>query len=1251
MIALKHTLTTAALFICTQWVFSQQGDNAATPLPKYLDPKAPIEERIDDLLPRLTLEEKVIQLSDSWGSKGIPRLRIPAMLKTEGLHGQSYSTGATIYPQPIEMAGTFNTGLITQVGKATAIEAKAANLRVSWSPVLDVARDMRWGRVEETYGEDPYLVSRMGVAWIRGFQGEHMIAVPKHFAGHGEPLGGRDSHDVGLSDRVMREIHLPPFRAAIKEAHTGGVMAAYSTWNGVPDNGSVELLQKILREEWGFDGIVVSDCSGPENFLRKQSVVPDLEEAARLAILAGVDIECGSCYPKALVPAIQKGVLPEAALDANLRPVLRAKFRLGLFENPGSGKMVWEKLSAYDTPEHRALAKEVAVEGSVLLKNDNKLLPLRKDIGTIAVIGPNADMAQTGDYSASPAPGQLITVLQGIRSHVSSGARVLYAKGCGVQSPDSSGFSDAVKIAGQSDIVVLVVGDYSTREFDKSSSKEKATSGENVDGATLEIPGVQRQLIRRIQATGKPVVLVLVNGKPFTLTWEAEYIPAILETWYPGEEGGNATADLLFGDRNPSGRLPVTFPRHVGQLPLHYDYEPSGRNYDYYDMPFTPLYRFGFGLSYTSFQYSHLRATPKQGDPGFVTVSADIENTGNRDGEEVAQLYITDMVSSVITPVIQLEGVQRISLKKGEKKTVVFELTPYQLSLLNGKMTRVLEAGAFRVHVGGVSPEPPAGSTEHKQKIGFKDPSQGISGEFTVPESYQAAFTTELTAPATVKGGENFQASVTVRNQGRLVDIAAIKLYGDTLLDTWRFEVEPGETKTHTFTTALFRSGEQHLTAIVGEKRTEASVTVSEAPARLTLTGTRTKVSDDGVLFYNAIAWNTGSKPYKGKIRILVDDTAVAETPVDLQPGEQHTVQMEYAFPRSGTFRVKAGDASEQPLVVPGGVSLALQDPLVYLDFEDATATSVRNKIGGRVLPVEGTPRYLPGRRGRAFQSDNKETFIRTEKLDLYRKPFTLAAWVNITNLDNGQAGFWGGQAPMGADVDNTGTVLSAGVSNGHLALSFQDRDARGNATVPTGSWVHIAYTYDPTKEQGTVYLNGQPDKASPQKPYTGPLDRIGSAAPFNHGNFAMDEVLVTRSCLGPDAIRQLADKGPEALQEGEIVTDWRPTPSIITTLRSWATIPANSGIRVVVESGDSQGNPIDSRTVELLSGNQARTIRGLKPGTQVRLHIWLTTKDWNTLPQLSSLFLSGDKGEPLRWSTTSEWQKTTVTGSVKIGK
>jgi beta-glucosidase len=805
---------------------STASGNASTAvgMPKYLDPGVPIEERIDDLLPRMTLEEKVIQLRDDWGSKGIPRLKIPALLKTEGLHGQSYSTGATIFPMPIEMASTFDTGLINQVGKATAIEAKAANLHVSWSPVLDVARDARWGRAEETYGEDPYLVSRMGVAWIEGFQGEGMIAVAKHFAGHGEPLGGRDSNDTGLSDRTMRNIHLVPFRAAIEEAHLGGVMAAYSTWDGTPNNASRELLQNILREEWNFDGIVVSDCGGPENFLNKQSTVTNLEQACQLAILAGVDNECGEAFKQALVSAVHDGLLKESDLDVNVRRILRAKFKLGLFENPGSPNMVWDKLSAYDTPEHRAIAREVAVEGSILLKNDGKLLPLSKDIKTIAVIGPDADVAQTGDYSATAGTNQLVTVLQGVKSHVSAGTKVLYARGCGVLSKDTSEFAQAVDVARQADAIILVVGDNS------GALKEKSTSGENNDGATLEIPGVQRELIKEVQATGKPVVLVLVNGKPFTLAWEAENIPAILETWYPGEEGGTATADLIFGDRNPSGRLPITFPRNVGQLPLRYNYLPTGRNYSYYDMPFTPLYRFGYGLSYTTFQYSNLAT--KVNDDGSATVSAEVENTGARDGDDVVQLYLTDIYTSVITPIMELKGVHRITLKKGEKQTVTFELTPYQFSLLNADMVRVVEPGTFRVHVGGASPEPPSGSDMHKQKIGFKDATQGVSGEFAVTKTYRADFVMNLKTANKVHKDEIFPATVTVKNQGNLLDMAEVKLYGDTLLASHRFEIAPGETRTYTFKVALGKPGKQTLTTILGQSAISHVIQVSKAAAK-----------------------------------------------------------------------------------------------------------------------------------------------------------------------------------------------------------------------------------------------------------------------------------------------------------------------------------------------------------------------------------------------------------------------------------
>lgn len=781
--------------------------------PAYLDSSLPVSKRIDDLLPRMTLEEKISQLIDDWGSPAIPRLRVPALLKTEGLHGQSYATGSTIFPMPIAMASTFDTALIREVGETTAEEAREAGIRASWSPVLDAARDARWGRVEETYGEDPYLVSRMGVAWIKGFQSLGMIAIPKHFAGHGEPLGGRDSHDVGLSERELRNFHLVSFRAAVEEAHAGGVMAAYSTWNGVPNNASSNLLTQILRQEWGFRGIVVSDCGAVENLMTKQSVASSLEQASAMAIRAGVDINCGTAYKKALASAVHQGILKESDLDPNVRAVLRAKFSLGLFEHPGTGKMVWEKLPGYDSPSHRALARRVALESAVLLKNDHGILPLDKHIGSLAVIGPNADLPQTGDYSAKPSAGQLVSVLAGIRKLVSPATHILYARGCDVDTEDSSGIAEAVRAARQADAVVLVVGGNSRKDGGP------ITSGENYDGATLEIPGMQQRLIEAVSATGKPVILVLVNGKPFVLGREAKEVSAILETWYPGEEGGDAAAALLFGDANPSGHLPITFPRSVGQLPLRYDYYPSGRKYAYYDMPFTPLFRFGYGLSYTSFRYSHLEITPEKGNPGFVTVSAMVRNTGDRDGADVVQLYVTDVVSSVITPVIQLKGISRVFLRKGDSARVSFHLTPYALSLLDRDMKRVVEPGLFRVHVGGASPVPPEGNDHHKQQIGFTDPSEGITGAFTEPVAYGADFAYDLKAPARAMPGKPFPVTVTVTNRGNLLDVAKLTLFvSGTAADTYRFEVPPGGTRAHVFLVSLPARGDEQLALVAGKK-------------------------------------------------------------------------------------------------------------------------------------------------------------------------------------------------------------------------------------------------------------------------------------------------------------------------------------------------------------------------------------------------------------------------------------------------
>jgi len=793
--------------------------------PKYLDPRVPVEQRIDDLLARMTEEEKVEQISNDKGSVAIPRLKVPALLKTEAIHGQTFATGATIFPQAIAMGATFDPELIERVAKQIGIESKAANARSAWAPVLNVARDARWGRVEETYGESPYLVSRMGVAWIEGFQSEGLIAVAKHFAVHGAPLGGRDSNDVGYSERVMREIFLPGFRTAIEEAHAGGVMPAYSAWQGVPDNASPVLLQQILRQEWGFDGIVVSDCGALENVFQKQAVAGTLQEAAALGIRNGVNLNCGDTYKTWVAKALEARLITKAQLDDAVRPVLRAKFRLGLFENPPPDKLLQDQLSLYDSPQARAMAREVEVEAAVLLKNDNHLLPLKKDIGTIAVIGPDAERGQTGDYTPRPVAGQVVSVLDGIRSHVGANTKVVFA--AGLEKPastDTSKFAEAVAAAKTADVAVVVVGDNSRPKGGK------ATTGEGFDSATLELPGAQRELVRVIEATGTPVVLIVVNGKPFTLAWEAAHVPAILVTWFPGEEGGDATADLLFGDRNPSGRLPLTWPRSAGQLPLTYDYLPSGRGYDYADMPGTPQWRFGYGLSYTQFQYSNLRVVSKDGDPGFVTVSADVQNVGQRDGDEVGQLYVTDVVSSVMTPVVELKGMVRVALKAGEAKTVSFHLTPYELSLLDANLARRVEPGVFRVHVGGVVPDVVQGvkgtDDQRKRKIGFTDPAQGISGEFNEPKGYSARFHYTLDVPAKVANGRVIPVTVTVRNNGNLTDVTKVKLYCGSLLESWSFEVAAGQTKTHSFHTAVSKSTD--IAVVAGEQMVIKKISVDD---------------------------------------------------------------------------------------------------------------------------------------------------------------------------------------------------------------------------------------------------------------------------------------------------------------------------------------------------------------------------------------------------------------------------------------
>jgi beta-glucosidase len=1210
---------------------------------KYLDPATPVENRIDDLLRRMTIDEKVSQIVDSWGSSGIQRLSVPPLLKTEGLHSQSYSTGATIFPQALAMAATFDPDLIGKVGEQTAIEAKAAHLRASWSPVLDVVRDVRWGRTEETYGESPYLVSRMGVAWIEGFQGQGMIAVPKHFAGHGQPMGGRDSQDIGLSDRTMREIHLPGFRAAVEEAHAGGVMAAYGLWDGVPDNASTTLLQKILRQEWGFDGMVVSDCGGPEHFLSKHAVVDNQEEGVALAAAAGVNMECGSLYKAAMAKAVADGFVTETQLDAVVRPTLRTKFRLGLFENPTSAKMIWDKLPEYDTAQSRELAREVEVEAAVLLQNDSHVLPLRKSLKTIAVIGPNADLAQTGDYSPKLAPNQLVTVLQGVRSHAGPGTQVLYAPGLSTPlSTDTSKFDEAVAVAKKADVVVLVVGDNSRPGGGES------TTGENRDGATLEFPGAQRDLIKAVVAAGTPVVLVVVNGKPFTLGWEAGHIPGILVTWYPGEAGGEATADLLFGDRNPSGRLPITWPRSAAQLPLYYDYHPSGRGYNYYDLPFTPQYRFGYGLSYTRFQYSNLTIKPKDGDPGFVSVSADVQNIGDRVGDEVAQLYLTDEVASVSTPVIELEGIKRIKLKAGETGRADFELTPYQLSLLDANMVRRVEPGRFRIHVGGMSPDVPKYmNQDRKAKIGFTDPEQGISGEFTEPKPYAAHFVYRLDLPEKASSGQPFAATVTVRNDGNLTDVTEAKLYDSVELASWRFELKPGEEKTHVFDVSVYKPGDMALVA--GSQIITQAISVVASPAHLVFESLHLDVDRDADLQVNAEARNAGSVPYQGELALKVDGQVVpGALSLSLLPGEKRKVTLSHQFAVGGLYRVQVGDEPERVVVVPGGVSLALRNSLVNLKLNEGQGSSTRNEATGKLLAFRGTPQWVEGKSGTGLRTSTAAS-VDAGGIQLYRKSFTLSAWIRVDALgDKNELGLFGGQAPMGADQDNTGTILDAGIRNQKLFLGFHGRDLQGSQDVPLGTWVHVTYTYDAVLQKASLYLNGSLDRTGNQASYTGPLETIGDAPTLQHGRYTMDDVIVTQDCLSPELVRLLFQKGYDALLRGSFISGWRPYEEGVQSVEAATEMEPGSKLSLIVETGDAAGKVLDSKTIELGPGKHVYPLKLAKPGEQIRFRALLTASADGQSPVLRAVCLAGPR-KTERWSTPSEWDGGTAEKSVAV--
>jgi len=759
-------LTCLVIFGAT--ALTQEKTEPRNTLP-YRNPKLAIEDRVSDLLSRMTLEEKVEQICGGrernisvidptgtftdesaratlaqWGNPDQPfpaknaailrngvqrylrektRLGIPELFMGEALHG-FMEDGSTSFPQAIGLASTWDPQLVKQVFTAAGDEAGSAGAGQVFTPVLDIARDPRWGRTEETYGEDPYLVSRMAVAAITGLQGDtfdidrhHVVATMKHFAVHGQPEGGTNTAPGNYSERIIRENFLVPFQAAVQEAHVGSVMASYNEIDGIPSHINHWLLDKVLRQEWGFRGYVTSDGDGLQMLIQTHHVAANKSDAARLAIAAGVDYDLsdGSVY-RTLLYQVKQGIVPQSELDRAVSRVLATKFRLGLFDNSLVDPDYAEKTT--NSADHRALALKAAQETVVLLKNDKNLLPLdlnnRSKLKTIAVIGPNADGLHLGGYSRKPAHG--VTILQGIQDRVGSRAKVVYAEGCRFTNKhqDWHGWFDdnvelvdpktqvdkikeAVEVAKNADVAILVVGE------NESSNREAWSEQHRGDRDSLDLLGAQNDLVKAVVETGTPVVVLLINGRPLSINYIAEHVPSILEAWYVGQEGGTAVANVLFGDVNPGGKLPITFPHSVGDLPDFYNHKPSA-NRSYAFSTREPLFPFGYGLSYTTFKFENLRIEPAQiQSGGSAKVSMDVSNTGSRQGDEVPQMYIHQKIASVTVPVKELRGFQRVTLKPGEKRTVEFTVTPDTLSMLNTDMHKVVEPGAFEIMVGADS--------------------------------------------------------------------------------------------------------------------------------------------------------------------------------------------------------------------------------------------------------------------------------------------------------------------------------------------------------------------------------------------------------------------------------------------------------------------------------------------------------------------------------------------------------------------
>lgn len=721
----------------------------------YQNSDLPVEQRVEDLLSRLSLEEKFTQLrlyrpketdvknvpfdtqlleknahrlGTIYNGSRIPaeniriiqdwvmshsRWGIPAAVHGESLHGVMADNG-TSFPQSVGLGATFNRQLMTEVVTQIGKEAKANGLTMTYAPNVDLSRDPRWGRVEENYGEDPYLTSELGVAYVKALQAQGVAACPKHYIAHGSPESGINLAPVHAGEREFYETMAVPFEKVVREGKAQGIMPAYSEWDGEPIHASRRLLTELLREKWGFEGQVVSDYGALRMLHTFQKVAPDRRAAGEMALKAGVDVEAPQVFgfgPE-LLEAVEKGEVDVSYVDQAVRRVLRHKFQMGLFENPYADEA---KQADNHNADALALARKAGQESCVLLKNEGGILPLSDSVGKVALIGPNADNPQLGGYTVREAIEHTVTLRTALEERLGKD-RVIFSRGCTTAGGTDEQIQEAVDAAKQADIAVLVLGDNSNffggigwgdSELDGTVA---VTCGEGFDTHTLDLPGRQQQLMEAVFATGKPVVLVLETGRPYAICWAKENIPAILQAWYPGEQGGYAVADVLFGDTDASGRLPISFPRSVGHIPCFYNHKPSAKGYykvrgskenpgrDYVFETPDALFRFGHGMSYTTFAYSNLEITGNTSDA--VTVAVAVENTGSRRGAEVVQLYVTDEFCRITPFVERLRGFEKIWLEPGQKKIVSFQLGFEDFAFVNEQMALEVEPGTFTIRVG-----------------------------------------------------------------------------------------------------------------------------------------------------------------------------------------------------------------------------------------------------------------------------------------------------------------------------------------------------------------------------------------------------------------------------------------------------------------------------------------------------------------------------------------------------------------------